>query len=148
MTTTFQTYHPQVFLINSLRRDWFDVSDFESESSEIDSYLSAPKPHLPPPKIHFEPITNVKTITTWHISPTTTHKIRTVTGFRVPESRAQQERILLHSTFHKFGLEGGNKRGVDEKTTSVGDDIPFHLFPAWRGGERRERLEAGLNLKS
>ena len=120
------------------RTNWFDISDFESESSD----LEPPAPQfLSLPEIHFEPLTNMKTITTWHISPATTHKIRTIKRFRVSESHAQQERIQLHLTFRKFGAEEGKPPGVDEKTTSFGDDVPFYIGPDWREEEQKEQVE-------
>lgn len=106
------------------RTDWFDVSDSESETP-----LS---PLLPTPEIHFDPITNTKTITTWHISPTTSLKIRTVRKFRVHPQHAQQERIRLHASFIKFGAEKGNPSGIDQTTTSLSDNIPFYIGPDWR----------------
>ena len=138
MTITFQTYHLQTIKTNLCRTDWFDISDFESESSDIEP---PPPQFLSPPEIHFEPLTNMKTITTWHISPTTTHKIRTIKRFRVSESHAQQERIQLHLTFRKFGAEEGKPPGVDEKTTFLGDDISFYIGPNWREEDDKEQLE-------
>jgi translation initiation factor 3 subunit G len=48
----------------------------------------------------------------------------------------------------KFGLERGNARGVDERTTSIGDDVPFYLGPDWREEETREQFEVRGSLKS
>ena len=116
---------------------------FDSELESSDVELTTPSPLLSPPEIHFEPHTNIKTITTWHISPSTTHKIRTIRTFRIPETRASKERILFHLTFEKFGRERGNKGGVDERTTSIGDDVPFFIGPDWR--EQSERME-GIDI--
>jgi translation initiation factor 3 subunit G len=96
---------------------------------------------LSPSEIHFAPITNIKTITTSHISPTTTHRIRTIKKICVSESHAQQERIQLHLTFRNFGAEEGKPPGVDENTTSFGDDVPFYIGPNWREKEQKEQLE-------
>ena len=150
MATTFQSYHLQSVLINWSRSNWFDVSDFESSASASSESVEPlhSLPVLPPQQIHFEPFTNIKTITTWHTSPNTIHKIRTTKKIRLSDLHAHEERVKLHLTLRKFGAEAGNPRGASNgKITSVGDDFPLYLGPDWREIERREQLEAG-SLKS
>src|SRR5438876_1960028 len=129
MITTFQTYHSQTLEFDIVEQIGLIISDFESESSDLEPPLSK---LLSPPEIHFEPLTNIKTITTWHISSTTTHKIRTIKRVHVSETHAKQERIQLHLNFRKFGAEVGKPPGVDEKTTSLADDVRFYIGPDWR----------------
>lgn len=64
-----------------------------------------PSPEFSTPEIQFHPLTNIKTITTWHISPSTAHKIRRVRTIRVSRAHAVDERIRPHASFAKFGAE-------------------------------------------
>jgi translation initiation factor 3 subunit G len=142
MTTIFKTHHLQAFRTDLSGGDWFDAE--ESEYSDVDDSQG---PFLALPDIHFDPLTNIKTTTRCHISTQSDHKIRTTTRIRISSKHASQERILLHSTYIKFGLEDGNPRGVDKNVTSLGDDIPFYIGPDWREVKAHETLESGI-LKS
>jgi len=59
----------------------------------------------------------------------------------VSETHAKQERIQLHLNFRKFGAEVGKPPGVDEKTTSLADDVRFYIGPDWREEEQKNQLE-------
>ena len=121
------------------RTNWFDISDFESDDDQL---ISFPATTLPPTTTTFDPLTSLKTIATYHISPQTARLIRTVKVLRLSPLKAEAERIALRSTWGKFGDEATNKVpekgwGIAKTAVAGSEEISFYLGLDWREKERK-----------